>query len=276
MSIPEIRRSEISRIVIEQQRATIAQLAQTLGVSEETVRRDLNILHSRGHVVKVHGGAVSPDTPGLGTFERRSFQQAEEKKRIALAARRLFKPGESLMIDAGSTTDIFAEVMSTLPQLTVITNSLQIARTFWQTGKGSSVVLVGGELRLDTAETLGEIALQQLRQFNVDHAVLTVGGINDSGRIMRYRIDEVMVARTMIRQADRVTILADHTKILTPALMTICEMDRVANLVTDRTLPAPLESVLNDTGTRLIVADPENEPSEIGPKIGTQTEHKNG
>ena len=266
MSIPEIRRSEISRIVIEKQRATIASLAHFLDVSEETVRRDLNILHARGHVVKVHGGAVAPDPPGLGTFERRSYQQADEKKRIALAARELFKPGDSLMIDAGSTTDIFAEVMATIPPLTVITNSLQIARTFWQVGRGNSVVLVGGELRLDTAETLGEMALQQLGQFNVDHAVLTVGGISDTGQIMRYRIDEVMIARTMIEKAKKVTILADHTKILTPALMTICEMDQVTHLVTDQELPANLARVLEDAGTQLIIAEQEN----VQPKIGSQ------
>ena len=254
MSIPEIRRSEISRLVIENQRATIAHLAKSLEVSEETVRRDLNILHSRGHLVKVHGGAVAPNLPGLGTFERRSFQQAEEKKRIAETALQLFNPGDCLMIDAGSTTDIFAEVMSAVSPLTIITNSLQAARSFWQVGKGNSVVLVGGELRMDTAETLGEIALQQLAQFNVDHAILTIGGINKTGQIMRYRVDEVMIARTMIEKADKVTILADHTKMLTPALMTICEMTQVNYLVTDQKPPDGLTSVLKDAGTELLIA----------------------
>ncbi|MFH2132654.1 MAG: DeoR/GlpR family DNA-binding transcription regulator [bacterium] len=255
MKIPEIRRSEISRLVLENRRESIAHLSETLDVSEETIRRDLYVLHARGHLVKVHGGAVAPDTPGLGTAERRSIQQADEKKRIAVAAKKLFKKGDSLMIDAGSTTDAFAEALSTVPSLTVITNSLQVAQTFWHAGNGHSVILTGGELRLDTAETLGEIALQQLSQFSVDHAVLTIGGIKESGEIMRYRIDEVMIARAMIEHAKNVTILADHTKMLTPALMKICEMEQVTNLVTDRDPPGNLKSLLIDAGTRLIVAN---------------------
>ena len=255
MKIPEIRRSKISRLVLENRRQTIFQLSKTLDVSEETIRRDLNVLHSRGHVVKVHGGAVAPDTPGLGTYERRSIQQADEKKRIALAAKKLFKPGATLMIDAGSTTGAFAEEMSKVEGMTIITNSLQVARSFWQVGKGHTVILAGGELRLDTAETLGEVTLQQLGQFKVDHAVLTVGGIMATGEIMRYRIDEVMVARTMIDQAREITILADYTKMLTPALMTICRIEQVTNLVTDRDPPPSLGKVLNDNGVRLIVAD---------------------
>lgn len=256
MKIPEIRRSKISRLIIKNRRESISHLAKELNVSEETIRRDLSVLHSRGHVVKVHGGAVAPDTPGLGTFEKRSIQQVDEKKRIAQAARELFIPGQSLMIDAGSTTDAFAEVVSAMSDLTVITNSLQVAQSFWLAGKGHSVVLAGGELRLDTAETLGEIALKQLSQFKVDHAILAVGGILATGEVMRYRIDEVMIARAMIEQAREVTILADHTKMLRPALMKICDLKRVTNLVTDRELPAELLPVLADAGTRIITADP--------------------
>lgn len=256
MKIPEIRRSTISRLILENQRETITHLAEALKVSEETIRRDLNVLHSRGHVIKVHGGAIAPDTPGFGTFERRSIQQSDEKKRIALAARQLFNPGDSLMIDAGSTTDAFVDVLSTMNSLTVITNSMYIARSFWQIGKEHSVFLAGGELRLDTAETLGEIALQQIRQFKVDHAVLTVGSISSAGEIMRYRIDEVMIARAMVDQAESTTVLADHTKLCARALMNICNIDRVANLVTDKEPPDALQKVLKDAGTRLIIADP--------------------
>ncbi len=110
MKIPELRRSEICRLVLERKRATVKGLAISLKVSEETIRRDINILYSRGYLVKVHGGVVAPDIPGLGTFKRRSDHLAKEKLAIAKAARNLVKPGESLMIDAGSTMNIFSEV----------------------------------------------------------------------------------------------------------------------------------------------------------------------
>jgi len=257
MEIPELRRSEICRLVLEHKRATVKGLAASLKVSEETIRRDINTLYSRGFLVKVHGGVVAPDIPGLGTFKRRSDHLAGEKLAIAKAARNLVKPGESLMIDAGSTTNIFAEVMTTCKPLTVITNSLQVARTFWRAGTDNSVIMLGGALMLDTEETLGEIALEQIRQFSVDHTILTISGISESGQIMRYRVDEVMIARAMVRRAKKITILADHTKIFNPALMTICEMAQVTNLVTDRKPPEKFVNLMQESGTNLVVAKAE-------------------
>lgn len=254
MGIPELRRIDISNFVLEHQRASINELARHLHVSEETIRRDLNALHAQGGVVKVHGGAIAPNTPRHATFERRSLLQSEEKRRIALAARKLFAAGESLMIDAGSTTHIFSEVMAPCGPFTVITNSLQVARNFWQVGKGHTVVMLGGNLLLDTEETLGEIALQQLKQFSVDHAILTISGITEAGQIMRYRIDEVMIARAMVERAKNVTIIADHSKIFRPALMTICDISQVTHLVTDREPPAQFAKLLADCGTNVVVA----------------------
>jgi len=258
MKIPELRRSEICRLVLERKRANVKGLAASLKVSEETIRRDINVLYARGFLVKVHGGVVSPDIPGLGTFKRRSDHLAKEKLAIARAARHLVKPGESLMIDAGSTTNIFSEVMVTCKPLTVITNSPQVARNFWRAGSGNSVIMIGGALMLDTEETLGEIALEQIRQFNVDHTILTISGISETGQIMRYRLDEVTVARAMVRQAKKITILADHTKIFNPALMTICEMSDVTHVVTDREPPEKFAALLKERSTRLVVAQPEN------------------
>ena len=263
MKIPELRRSEICRLVLERKRATVKGLAIALKVSEETIRRDINILYSRGYLIKVHGGVVAPDIPGLGTFRRRSDHLAKEKLAIAKAARNLIKPGESLMIDAGSTTNIFADVVATCKPLTVITNSLQVARKFWQAGTGNSVILLGGALILDTEETLGEIALGQIRQFSVDHTILTVSGISDSGQIMRYRIDEVMIARAMVERAKKRTILADHTKIFNPALMAICEMAAVTNLVTDRNPPERFLEIIEKFGTNLVVAKSEKSQLKI-------------
>jgi DeoR family glycerol-3-phosphate regulon repressor len=144
--------------------------------------------------------------------------------------------------------------MATCKPLTVITNSPQVARKFWRAGTDHSVILLGGALMLDTEETLGEIALEQIRQFSVDHTILTVSGISETGQIMRYRIEEVMIARAMVGRAKKRTILADHTKILNPALMAICEMAEVTNLVTDRNPPERFAQLMEKYGTNLVVA----------------------
>jgi DeoR family glycerol-3-phosphate regulon repressor len=110
---------------------------------------------------------------------------------------------------------------------------------------------------LDTEETLGEIALEQIKQFSVDHTILTINGISETGQIMRYRIDEVMIARAMVQRAKKITILADHTKIFSPALMTICEMAEVTNLVTDRNPSERFVKLMKKFGTNLVVAKEE-------------------
>jgi len=194
---------------------------------------------------------------------RRSDHRAQEKLAVAKTARHLVEPGESLMIDAGSTTNLFSEVMTIRKPLTVITNSPQVARNFWRAGSENTVIMLGGALMLDTEETLGEIALQQIRQFNVDHTVLTVSGVSETGQIMRYRVDEVMIARAMVQQAKKVTILADHTKIFNAALMTICELADVTNFVTDSDPPEKFVKLLKESGTNLVVAEAEKSMRKI-------------
>jgi len=254
MKIPEVRRSEVGRIVLERGRASITELAEELKVSEETVRRDLNVLHEKGLVVKVHGGAITPDRPGLGTYEKRQLSQASEKRRIALAATKLFTPGSSIMIDAGSTPELVAEYLAPRGAYTVITNSMTIARQFWRNSDGSTVIMLGGELRVDTEDTLGEITLNQLAGFNADHAILAAAGVSETGDIMRYRIDEVMIARAMVARAREVTIVADHTKFESIAPMNICGLQQVTNLVTDRPVSDSFAELAARSGTNLVIA----------------------
>jgi DeoR family glycerol-3-phosphate regulon repressor len=89
----------------------------------------------------------------------------------------------------------------------------------------------------------------------VDHAILTISGITEAGQIMRYRIDEVMIARVMAERAKNVTIVADHSKIFRPALMTICDISQITHLVTDREPPAQFTKIMADCGTNVVVAE---------------------
>jgi len=260
VKIPEARRDLIRRTVFERKRATITELANTLAVSEETIRRDLHELHQRGLVIKVHGGAIMPDRAGFGTVEKRRLRMAEEKRRLSQRAVGLFSPGESLMIDGGTTNEIFAEALSTHVSLTVVTNSIPIARAFWSAANDHTVILTGGELRLDTEETLGEIALRQLDGFNADHAVLGAAGISPTGQITRLRIDEQMIARAMAARSRAVTVLADHTKFLATGSLNVCELAQVTNIVTDAAPPAEFQALADQTKTEILVADtPANE-----------------
>src|SRR5215510_2656671 len=136
---PIDRQQRIAAIVKESSRVSVEELARTLSTSHETVRRDLALLSERGVVRKVHGGAVHTQTALESPYGDRSATARAEKAAIAQRAVQLFEPGDSILIDAGSTTSAFAEALARAGQFTVITNSVIVAKEFWHASKRSEV-----------------------------------------------------------------------------------------------------------------------------------------
>jgi len=251
--IPEQRRREILIAVDRRQRVTVDELAASLRVSKETIRRDLTVLSERGLLRKVHGGAMNVQTAAESAFDKRVRQQRAEKQAIAARAAALFEPGDSLFVDAGSTTAVFASDLARRSGLTVITNSVEVATRIWG-GGDNEVYLLGGRYSGEVSETLGPLVLELIGRFRADHAVLTVGAVDPMQGFMDYNVDEATVAQAMIRQARSVTVLADHTKLGRAALVKVCGPEAVARLVTDSAPDAELQTVLDRAGIETVVA----------------------
>jgi DeoR family transcriptional regulator, glycerol-3-phosphate regulon repressor len=173
---------------------------------------------------------------------------------IVAAALGCLGSGDSVMINAGSTTEIFASVAAPRLRVSLVTNSPSIARTFWQVGNGSTVFMIGGEMNADTEETFGDFALEQLMRFSVRHAVLSVDGISSAGEISFYRAQAAAIARTMIARAGEVTILADHTKLAKQGLFAIGSLSMIRRIVTDQAPSEAMEAAIAATGVDMIVA----------------------
>ncbi len=211
----------------------VEEIADRFGVSRETVRRDLARLDDAGLLRRVHGGAVVPRLSNEPPFQERQMLNMEAKRRIGLAAAALFEPGDSVMIDTGSTTEQFAMALAAKTDITVITNSNRIAMAI-SAGPGKNRIFVlGGAFHTETGQILGSLCIEQLANFSVDHAVLGVGALSADGCLMDYDVDEAALARAMIARAQTVTILADHSKFDRRALITICQLETVTKLVTD-------------------------------------------
>lgn len=235
--------------------ASVEALADTLATSRETIRRDLTVLDGRGLVRKVHGGARRADparTPDEGRFAARMIDNVAEKRAIASRAAGLFRTGDALFMDAGSTTVFFAERVAELAGLTVITNSVAAMRFFEPSG--AKVFLLGGEFDAEAQETLGPLAESQLRSFHAEHVVLTVGSVQ-AGAILDFDLREAELARAMIARARRVTVLADHSKFNRPALFEVAPLSRVDRLVTDRAPDPAMASALAQSGVEVLVAE---------------------
>lgn len=253
---PHERRERIAALVREATRVSVEELAQLLDTSHETVRRDLALLSERGLVRKVHGGAVHAQTALESSFGDRSATARAEKLAIARRAAQLFEPGDSLLIDSGSTTATFAEALGKVGHFSVITNSVLVAAELWKAPIPSDIYLLGGRFYGEGHETLGPLAIAEIQRLRVDHAVLTIGAVDPAGRFMDYNADETYIARAMLASARQTTILADSSKLGRHALFEVCEAKQIHRLVTDKHPAGPLADALRAARVEVVIAEP--------------------
>lgn len=246
------RRDRIMELLLEQQRISVEELAQRLGASQETIRRDLTELAARNRLRKFHGGAALPDLAGDGAFRPRMVENLEAKRAIARRAASLFGPGESLFVNGGSTTVTLAAELAQREGLTVITNSVAVAQ-LCSRGKSGATFLLGGEHRHEAGENLGSMVLQQVAGFAPRHAVLTVDGVG-AGGIALSDLARAEIARAMMARATRLTVLADATKFGREPLFHLGPLSRIARLVTDRPPPPKLAEALREAGVEVTLA----------------------
>jgi DeoR family transcriptional regulator, glycerol-3-phosphate regulon repressor len=236
------RQAEILRLVRTQQTCTIAELAEILAVSDETVRRDIKPLIAEGALLKVHGGVMLPGRLDEPPFQRRLQANLEAKRIIAARVCELVRDGDSLILDGGTTCVHIAEALCARSRLTVVTNSAEIARTL-APRNGNRVFMAGGELRADDCAAFGPGMLAFLGQFHVRYAVVSVTAIDAQGRFMDAQPDDVAFSLAAFAQAERRVVAADHAKFGHSALVHAFGCDAVDLLITDEAPSAALAQV---------------------------------
>lgn len=250
---PQNRQDQIRAMAASGARIAVEELAQRLGASRETIRRDLAALDRAGHLRRVHGGALA--LPALAAaedpFHQRLQSQVAAKRAIARHVAAGLQPGDSVFIDTGTTTIYLAEELSRRKGLIVLTNSAEIA-TLAEKGEGARVMLIGGEFRGAGREALGAMALAQIGQLRAAEAILTVAAVTAEGAL---DIDpqEAEVARAMAAQAGRVTVLADSSKMGRPGVFPVCPLARITRIVTDA-MPRSLRQAMEAAGVAVEIA----------------------
>jgi len=215
--LQEERVLRIKSLLDEYARMSTDQLAQALAVSRETVRRDILELEAQGLLRRVHGGVVATAARLEPPFVERQRLHAREKRAIAQAVLPLLAPGQTLFLDAGSTTGMLAEVLPSVPDLTVITNSVLIAMKLASAappGRGAcSVILLGGRPYADVQATYGAATVNEIARHHADIAVLSPVGLTAEQGATNYEHHEAAVAEAMVRQSKRLYVLADYSKV---------------------------------------------------------------
>lgn len=207
-------------------------LAAELGVTPQTVRKDLNVLAGRAMLSRVHGGAVV--TSGVDNLEhaQRRHVASGAKAAIGAAAARLVPDGASLFINIGTTTEAIAHALRRHRDLLVITNNLNVVDIL--AGCDTiEVIAAGGRVRAHDRAVVGALAMEFIRGFKVDFALVGASAIDADGTLLDFDVDEVRVSQTIIANARRVILAADQSKIGRPAPVRIGDLGDINYLVTD-------------------------------------------
>jgi DeoR/GlpR family transcriptional regulator of sugar metabolism len=221
-------------------------LARLLGVSEMTVRRDLDLLARRGLLEKVHGGATavdrrSADEPG---FERKLVLARSEKQSIAVEAAELVEPGMAIALTAGTTTWTLAEELRGIAGLTVVTNSVRVADVLREPERADRTVVLTGGVRTPSDALVGPVAVAAIRSLHVDLVFMGAHGLHPEAGLTTPNLLEAEANRAFVEGAGQVVVVADHTKWGVVGLSEIVPLARIDVLVSDGTLPRPARNML--------------------------------
>lgn len=247
------RRGELLRLLEKEGTIDVSDLAQRFDVSLETIRRDLKPLTDAGRVIKLHGAVALPGPAAEEPFQKRMRENAEAKRAISRAFARTVRDGDTLMLDTGTTTSFVARELARHRQLTIITNSTDIARTLASIN-GNRVFLAGGEIRGDSGAALGAVTIEYLRQFTVKHAVISAGAVSSDAGITDYDLAEAEIARIMLTCGERRLVVADSSKFQKRGLVQVCALAGFSELVTEAPPPKPLSDALAAASVSVTVA----------------------
>jgi DeoR/GlpR family transcriptional regulator of sugar metabolism len=230
----------------------LGDLAKALDVSESTLRRDLGYWDQQRQIKRIHGGAMFVgDGSALPALEERTTRQLQEKRAIARVASAGIHDGETVLLDGGTTTLEVARLLVGR-SLQIVTNSLPIASLF-ASSRETDLVMLGGYVYPKTGVALGPLTVRMMEDLHVRRTILSVGGITAKG-LFNSNLLLVETEKAMMRCADEVVVVADHTKVGRQALAFLCELADIDALIVDPELNQEQRDLLAVSGTKLILA----------------------
>jgi DeoR/GlpR family transcriptional regulator of sugar metabolism len=242
-------------------------LTELFDVSDMTIRRDLDALAASGLVDKVHGGATArggPSTHEPG-FEAKSHRQLAEKEAIAQAASTLVEPGQAIGLTAGTTTWRLAHYIVDVPDLTVVTNSLQVANVLHRERRPDLTVVLTGGVRTPSDALVGPVAVATLRSLHVDLVFAGVHGMSEDAGFTTPNLLEAETNEALIAAAARVVVVADHTKWGVRGLSRIASLEQADVLVSDSGLSADARAILGEHVGELVIVPAQRRSRGRGP-----------
>ncbi len=249
---PEVRREQILQRVNQAGQATVVDLSREFGVSEVTIRADLQALAGENLLVRTHGGAVAArHIPELSLNLRRQ-QQAAEKARIGQAAAAMIHNGEAVFLDTSSTSLAIAQSLMRHREVTVITNSLAVSQALIDMS-GVTVVMPGGSLQRDTLSLVGVEGLDMLLRYNIQRGFFGAHGLSEPEGLTDVSAAEAEVKQRLIAMCKQVVAVLDVTKWGRAGAASFASLEQINEIITDALPPAALAERVRSLGIRIQV-----------------------
>jgi DeoR family transcriptional regulator, glycerol-3-phosphate regulon repressor len=240
---------------------SVEQLSEALGVTLQTVRRDVQRLAEAGLLTRFHGGVRVPSSTVENIAHRqRENLNAEGKERIAQAVAAQVPNDCSLILNIGTTTEAVAKALLHHKGLRVITNNLNVAAILCGNAD-CEVIVASGVVRARDRGIVGEATADFIRQFRVDVAVIGISGVEADGTLRDFDYREVKVAQTIMAAAREVWVAADSSKFNRPAMVELAHLSQIDRLFTDAAPPDPYPVLLLEAGVRCDIAAVQDAPA---------------
>jgi DeoR family transcriptional regulator, fructose operon transcriptional repressor len=261
--LPADRLQVIADLVRERGSVRGRDLVEALGVTDETIRRDLARLAEQGLVRRAHGGAVAVRPSDETDTAFRLREHADEKVAIGRRAAELVADGSSIILDSGTTTLCLARALHGKRDLvvvtTAVTNAIELVGN-----QGTTVIMTGGVIRPSTFGASGQLAAATLRGLHVDQVFLAIHSVSVHGGLTYPLFEEVDAKRAMIEAASEVILLADHSKFGRQALVRVAPITAVQRIISTPGIDPAEAAAIRDLGIDLIVVEPDDGVAELG------------
>lgn len=233
-------------------------LASSFEVATQTIRRDLSELCDRGLASRIHGGAKRVISTSMATYEERRQVGSVSKSAIADAAAKLIPNGSSVAINIGTTTEEVADALQLHKDLTIITNNINVVHIL-RNARLKSLSIIGGEVRMSDGAIVGADAVDAIRNYKVDYAIIGASSLDLDGAILDFDQREVAVARAILANARTKILVCDNSKFEVSAPHRICDISQLDIIVTDKALPSSFREIAKEANTQIITTDMNNE-----------------
>ena len=249
------RRALILKLMNSNNEVSVNELSLLFHTSTVTIRKDLTILQQRNLLNRTRGGAIRKPVENLNednNIAKKRMFNAQEKERIGRAAAKLIRNGDLIMLDSDTTTLEIAKNLDNFYDLTIITNSVNIAEVCLRYNR-FTVIVLGGHLRINSHSTIGPLAMNTLSHFSNYKLFLGVDSFSLESGISTPNLEEAMLNQAMIAQASQTIAVFDATKFNKRSFCHIAQVQEINTIITDRSIPSPIVTQLKGMALQLII-----------------------